>query len=167
MIRTIFDFEHMWSGELERTQKVFKHLTNDALTRVVHPDVRTLGRLARHIVTTIPEMASKMGLRTAGPQEHDPIPQTAKAIFIAYNDAAISLLDEIKKGWTDDTLSLVDAMYGQQWKRGASLHSMLLHQAHHRGEMIVLMRMCGLAVPGVYGPTRDEWAQWGMQPPAV
>lgn len=167
MIRTIADFEHVWSGEIERTQKVFKHLTNDALTRVVHPDVRTLGRLAWHIVTAIPKLASKMALRTAGPQEHDPIPQTAKAIFTGYNDAAISLLEEIKKQWADDTLNVVEAMYGQQWKRSMSLHSLVLHQAHHRGEMIVLMRMCGLAVPEVYGPTREAWAQWGMQPPAV
>jgi uncharacterized damage-inducible protein DinB len=44
---------------------------------------------------------------------------------------------------------------------------LILHQVHHRGEMIVLMRMAGLAVPGIFGPTREEWAQYGMQPPSV
>ena len=167
MIRTINDFEHLWSAEIESTQKVFKHLKNDSLTKVVHPDVRTLGRLAWHITTTIPEMTGKMGLKLAGPGEHDPIPATAKEILKGYSDAAISLLEEVKKNWTDATLEIVDDMYGEKWKRGFSLEGFIKHEIHHRGEMIVLMRICGLAVPCVYGPTRDEWAQYGMQAPEV
>jgi hypothetical protein len=30
--------------------------------------------------------------------------------------------------------------------------------------MTVLMRQAGLKVPGVYGPSREEWSQFGMQP---
>ncbi|HXG00137.1 MAG TPA: DinB family protein [Bacteroidota bacterium] len=167
MIRTLSDFEHLWSAELERTQKVFKHLTNDSLTRVIHPDVRTLGRLAWHITTTIADMSQKMGLTLRGPQENDPIPATAKDIFKGYSDLAISLLEEVKKNWTDATLEIVDDMYGRKMKRGESLQTLITHQIHHRGEMIVLMRIAGLAVPGLYGPTREEWAQYGMQPPEV
>jgi uncharacterized damage-inducible protein DinB len=167
MIHTINDFEHLYSAELESTQKVFKHLTNDSLTKTIHPDVRTLGRLAWHIVTTIPEMTGKMGLKTAGPNHDDPIPVAAKDILKGYSDAAISLLEEVKKNWTDETLEVVDDMYGERWKRGFSLQGFINHEIHHRGEMIVLMRICGLSVPGVYGPTRDEWAQYGMQPPTV
>lgn len=167
MIRTINDFEHLWSAEIESTQKVLKHLKNDSLTKVIHPDVRTLGRLAWHIVITIPEMMGKTGLKTAGPQEHDPIPPTAKEISKGYGDAAISLLDEVKKNWKDATLEEKDEMYGEKWKRGFTLQALINHQIHHRGEMIALMRIAGLAVPGIYGPTRDEWAQFGMTPPAI
>jgi uncharacterized damage-inducible protein DinB len=167
MIRTISDFEHLWSAEIENTQKVFKHLTNESLTQVIHPDVRTLGRLAWHITTTLPEMCGKMGLNLAGPKEHDPIPATAKEILKGYSDAAISLLEEVKKNWKDETLEVVDDMYGEKWKRGASLEGFIKHEIHHRGEMIALMRIAGLAVPGLYGPTREEWAQYGMQPPVV
>ena len=167
MIHTIIDFEHLWSAEIESTQKVFKHLKNDSLTKVIHPDVRTLGRLAWHIVITIPEMMGKTGLKTAGPQEHDPIPVTAKEILQGYSTAAISLLDEVKKNWTDATLEEKDEMYGEKWKRGFTLQALINHQIHHRGEMIALMRIAGLAVPGIYGPTRDEWAQFGMQPPEI
>jgi hypothetical protein len=31
----------------------------------------------------------------------------------------------------------------------------------------VLMRQAGVRVPGVYGPAREEWPEYGMQPPAV
>lgn len=167
MITTISQFEHSYSHEIESTQKVFKHVTNDSLNKVIHPDVRTLGRLAWHIVTTIPEMTSKMGITTAGPKEHDPIPATAKEILQGYSNAAISLLEQIKKNWTDATLEVVDEMYGEKWKRGATLNALIKHEIHHRAQMIVLMRQLGLAVPGVYGPTRDEWKQFGMEAPAV
>ena len=33
--------------------------------------------------------------------------------------------------------------------------------------MTVLMREAGLDVPGIYGPARQEWAAFGMQPPSV
>ncbi len=97
MIRKIADFERVWQMELESTQKVFKHLTTKSLTQVVHPDIRTLGRFAWHIITSIPEMAGRTGLHFNGPDEKAPIPGTAKEIFDAYNTAAISVLEQVKK----------------------------------------------------------------------
>jgi len=167
MIHTVKDFEYQWTQEIENTQKTFKHLTDKSLTHEFSPNVRNLGRLAWHITQTIPEMIERTGLHVAGPKLDDPIPSSAKAIFKSYNDAAISLIDQIKSNWTDATLEVQDEMYGQKWKRGSTLTALINHQIHHRGEMIVLMRLAGLAVPGLYGPTREEWAQWGMEPPKV
>ncbi|HCV41990.1 MAG TPA: hypothetical protein DGH68_00790 [Bacteroidetes bacterium] len=167
MIHTIKDFEHLWSRELETTQKVFKHLTDKSLTHEFSPSVRNLGRLAWHITTTIPEMMEKTGLTIAGVKHDDPVPSSAKAIFKAYGDAAISLLEQVKSKWTDATLEVEDEMYGEKWKRSFSLMGLIHHEIHHRGEMIILMRLAGLAVPGIYGPTREEWAQYGMEPPKV
>ncbi|MBK9413922.1 MAG: hypothetical protein IPN61_11015 [Bacteroidetes bacterium] len=48
------------------------------------------------------------------------------------------------------------------WKRGTTLTILIKHEAHHRAEMIVLMRMLGLPVVGPYGPTREDWAKFGM-----
>jgi uncharacterized damage-inducible protein DinB len=167
MIHTIKDFEYIYSQEVENTQKVFKHVTDKSLTHEFSPNVRTLGRLAWHITTTIPEMMERTGLAVSGPRPDDSIPSSSKAIFKAYNEAAISLLDQIKSKWTDATLDVEDEMYGEKWKRSATLLALIRHEIHHRGEMIPLMRLAGLAVPGIYGPTREEWAQWGMEPPKV
>ena len=167
MIHSIKDFEFSWGPEIEATQKVFKHLTDKSLSLEFSPNVRSPGRLAWHITQTIPEMMERTGLTLAGPKPDDPIPSSAKAIFTAYNDAAISLLDQIKAQWTDATLEVEDEMYGERWKRGNTLTALINHQIHHRGELIVVMRLAGLAVPGIYGPTREEWAQFGMEPPKV
>jgi uncharacterized damage-inducible protein DinB len=69
--------------------------------------------------------------------------------------------------WTDATLEVEDDMYGERWPRGLTLQALIVHQAHHRGQMTVLMRQAGLRVPGVYGPSREEWTAYGMPPPAV
>jgi len=167
VIRTISDFEQTWSNEIEATQKILKHLTDKSLGQRVDSDSRTLGRLAWHIVTTISEMMSKTGLVLAGPHPEAPVPATAKEIFRAYSDAAISLLEQVKKNWTDSTLEIKDNLYGEMWARGNTLAALILHQTHHRGQMTVLMRQAGLDVPGVYGPARQEWAAFGMKPPAV
>jgi len=167
MIRTIADFEHLWSSELEGTQKIMKHLTDRALNQQVNPQGRTLARLAWHITISIPEMMARTGLKLAGPGEHDPIPPTARGIAQAYSEAAISLLEQVKAHWTDATLREKDDMYGEKWERGATLTSLILHQVHHRAQMTVLMRQAGLEIPGLYGPARQEWAAYGMQPPAL
>lgn len=167
MIHTIRDFENIWSQEIEATQKILKHLTDKSLSQAITQQNRTLGRLAWHIITTIPEMMSKTGLQIGGVSEHAPVPASAKEMFKSYNEVAISVLEQIKKNWTDATLEQKDEMYGQIWKRGQTLTALVHHQIHHRGQMTVLMRQAGLSVPGIYGPAREEWAQWGMTEPAV
>jgi uncharacterized damage-inducible protein DinB len=53
-------------------------------------------------------------------------------------------------------------MYGEKWTRGFTLYVLIAHQSHHRGQMTVLMRQAGLKVPGVCGPSKEEWAAYGM-----
>jgi uncharacterized damage-inducible protein DinB len=167
MFRTIDDFIYVWSQEIEATQKILKHLTDPSLTREFSPGVRTLGRLAWHLVTTLPEMMARTGLELAGPKHDDPIPASAREIFRAYNESAISLLDQVKAKWTDATLAQEDDMYGERWKRSATLGALVFHQIHHRAQMTVVMRLAGLEVPGLYGPARQDWRKMGMEPPKV
>jgi uncharacterized damage-inducible protein DinB len=58
-------------------------------------------------------------------------------------------------------------MYGQQWQRGTTLMTVQMHESHHRGQITVLMRQAGLKVPGVVGPAKEDWRQFGMEPPVV
>ncbi len=167
MFRTINDFDTVWSQELESTQKILKHLTDKSLTQAGAPGGRTIGRMAWHIVISIPEMMTRTGLKLEGPQADAPLPASSKQIFSAYNDAAVSLLKQIKAQWSDATLSVIDDMYGEKWARGKTLAALVFHQIHHRAQMTVLMRQAGLSVPGVFGPAREEWAQYGMNEPEI
>ena len=151
-----------WLQETKSTLKIFRTLTDASLGQKVTPDGRSLGFLAWHITLALGEMGGRTGLHIAGPAEDAPMPACAKEIAGAYLTAAHSVVDEVKNHWTDATLNEEVEMYGQRWKRGFALASLLRHQTHHRGQMTVLMRQAGLSVPGVCGPSREEWARWGM-----
>lgn len=162
MYRTIKDFTADWLQETKSTLKIFRTLTDVSLGQQVTPDGRSLGFLAWHIILSLGEMGERSGLHVAAPEGHAPIPDSAKEIATIYLTAARSITDDVQKQWTDESLGEEVEMYGEKWKRGFALASLLRHQTHHRGQMTVLMRQAGLNVPGVCGPSREEWAHWGM-----
>ena len=167
MITSIAEFEMMWKQESGGTRKLLAELTDASLMQAVANDHRTLGRLAWHITTSVHEMMSRTGLSIEGPATDAPVPTAADAIRKGYDAAAASLLAEMKAKWTDASLIVEDEMYGEKWKRALTLAILVAHQTHHRGQMTVLMRQAGLKVPGVYGPSKDEWAAMGMPAPEV
>jgi uncharacterized damage-inducible protein DinB len=162
MFRKVEDFLGSWAYETEATLKVFQNLTDASLDQRVYPEGRTLGQIAWHIVQTLPEMGGRTGLTVLGPGEADPVPPDAAEITARFKEAADSLGTEIRTHWGDHDLEAEDDMYGEMWPRGKTLAALLNHQTHHRGQMTVLMRQAGVQVPGVYGPSREEWTAYGM-----
>jgi uncharacterized damage-inducible protein DinB len=167
MYSEINDFLTHWDAESKGTLRYFDQLTDASLSEFTGGPHRTLGRLAWHITVTIPEMLARTGLAVSGPDPEAPVPSKAAEIRSAYERATMSLTEQIQKNWTDATLKVEDEMYGEMWTRGHTLRALVVHQTHHRGQMSVLMRQAGLKVPGIYGPSFEEWAQYGMPAPAV
>ncbi|BDQ03644.1 DinB family protein [Ignavibacterium sp.] len=161
MYYKISDFINDWTYESEATLKVFNNLTDESLTKKVNENVRTAGRLAWHITTSISEMAQRTGLSFQAVDENS-FPATVKEIADAYKTSSENLLNEIKEKWTDETLQQEDDMYGEKWKRGTTLSVIINHQIHHRAQLTVVMRLLGLKVPGIYGPAKEEWTNFGM-----
>jgi uncharacterized damage-inducible protein DinB len=167
MFTNIEEFTSCWTQEAESTRKIFAQLTDDSLGQPVEAGGRTLGRMAWHITLTVPEMMSHTGLVVGNLTTDAPLPAKAKEILNSYQAVSSDLLGQIREHWKDETLQIVDDMYGERWKRGFTLMALVHHQIHHRGQMTVLMRQAKLRVPGVYGPAREEWAAWQMPEPAV
>jgi len=166
MFTSINQFVGVWKHEMDATSRIFDNLTDESLSKPQVQDVRSLGRVAWHIVTTLPEMGTQFGLSMPEPNQNTPVPSNAETIKSSYRQAAAAVLDQVGK-WSDADLLKEDNMYGQTWKRGASLMALMVHQVHHRGQMTVLMRLANLPVPGVYGPAKEEWAKMGMKPPEI
>jgi len=164
MFRKIDDFHTAWAQEVESTLKVFSALTDATLSQKVDAQGRTLGKLAWHLVETLQEMLPAAGLDVAFHIDPAVVPASASEIVAGYRSGAVLLGEAVASQWDDAALESVTNMYGAPWARGYTLQVLLLHQAHHRGQMTVLMRQAGLAVPGVCGPAREEWAAMGMQP---
>jgi len=164
MYRMIEDFKRDWTYESEVTTKILGNLTDESLHQPVTPEGRTLAALAWHITICL-GMAAEAGLPfQAVPEDNRPAPQSAAEIRNIYRQAATELLIRVQRHWRDANLLEEVQMYGETWTRGYALFAMVKHQAHHRGQMTVLMRQAGLVVPGAYGPAREEWASMGMEP---
>ena len=164
MYKTINDFVNDWKNESESTLKIFKALTDASLSQKVTDEGRKLGFLAWHIALTLGEMGGKAGLTINAPAENTPEPTSAVVIAAAYEKAAKSVGDDVQKKWSDAMLKEEIEMYGEKWTRSGTLAALVKHEIHHRAQMTVLMRQAGLKVSGVYGPSKEEWSQYGMPP---
>ncbi len=108
MYYKISDFIEDWKYESESTIKVLSNLTDEVLTVQFNNEIRTAGRLAWHIVTSIGEMAHRTGLTFETIDENAAIPSTIKEIVEEYKRASDGMIKEIKSKWKDETLLLED-----------------------------------------------------------
>ena len=159
MISTIQDFIDRWKVESDSTLKVFRNLTDASLKQSI-PGGRSIGRLANHIIETTTEFPDKLGLPV---KEEAAAYTSVDELADAYQAASDQLLAAVIDNWVDATLQEETNMYGSPWKNGFSLWVLMAHQTHHRAQIMVLMRMAGLKVPGVYGPAKEEWAAYQME----
>ena len=149
--------------EAHATRRVLERVPQAQLTWRPHPKSMSMGQLALHIATmpgNIAELAS-----------HDTIPEPPAFIqaeaatasqLVATLDASLAKAHQILGG-------LDDAKLNATWKlmaggkeimampRAAVLRMIMLnHWYHHRGQMLVYLRMQDVPLPSVYGPTADE-----------
>lgn len=164
MYRKIKDFLHDWEIEKDLTLKIFSAVHNEILLEKVSNNVRTLGKIAWHITQTLTEMPHKTGVYNEDYLENKPVPNTIEEIIGTYRDFSSKLIEKIKNEWTDEDLTNEIDIYGQKWIKSKVLSVLILHQVHHRAQMTVVMRMLGIKVPGIYGPAKEEWAEYGMSP---
>jgi uncharacterized damage-inducible protein DinB len=164
MFRRIDDFLADWDYESRATLAILRNLTDASLGQRVTPEGRSVARLAWHIAQSVAGMGGETGLKVTGPAEQDPVPGTAAEIATRYGEAACSLAGAVKDQWTDAMLAEEIPMYGEMWPRGKALSALIRHEAHHRGQLTVLMRQAALTVPGAYGPSKEEWAGMGLPP---
>ncbi len=155
MFRRVDDFATTWRRESATTARVLSQLTDEALGRRLHPDQRSLGEVAWHIVVSLPEILGKAGVELESTPKRDPVPKSAAMIQSTYVDVAQGVPAAVEAVWRDELAPMLD-FYGMVTPRGEVLAITLRHEIHHRGQLTAQMRPAGLQVPGVYGPSADD-----------
>lgn len=166
MYSSISDFAADWQYETAATARVLAALTDASLAQPIAPGGRSLGMVAWHIVQTLTEMPHTAGILPIDELHGRVVPTTAQEIHEAYLHWVPQVAAAVTAHWADDQLRDMVPMYGDSWTKGTVLSVLIRHQAHHRGQLTVLMRQAGLRVPGIYGPAREEWADLGLPAPA-
>jgi uncharacterized damage-inducible protein DinB len=167
MFQNLNHFLKSWEYESGATQNILNNLTDESLKQEITSQNWNLGRIAWHTVASIHIITSNTKLRFEAQAEDWPVPDSAKFIACSYRKASEAFVQALETQWRDQTLGEHINFLGRQMPNGSLLMFLLQHQSHHRGQMTVLMRQAGLTVPGIYGPSKEEWANFGMEPPKM
>ena len=95
-----------------------------------------------------------------GPK-YKPVALNTSGEFVAALDTAVAQAREALQKTTDAYLDtpwrlLAGGHLAFEQPRHQVIRDTFLHSAHHRGQMTVYLRLLGLKVPSVYGPTADD-----------
>jgi uncharacterized damage-inducible protein DinB len=131
-----------------------------------HEKSMPLGYLA-HLVATMPDWVAMMVRQDeldlnppGGGGTKPPLPTTA-AELTALLDASAGKARQALLATTDAHLAtpwrlLVGGRVVWEAARYVTISDTLTHQAHHRGQLTVYLRLLGAPVPALYGPSADE-----------
>lgn len=130
-----------------------------------HPTSVTLGRLAEHLAemplwATMTMTLGELEMTTERPPDYKR-PDTRTAV--------LSMFDTNYKAGRNNLVGKIDGEFLAPWKlkaQGKEVFTMpkiavmrnfvLNHMIHHRGQFTVYLRMLGVPVPSIYGPSGDE-----------
>jgi uncharacterized damage-inducible protein DinB len=149
--------------EAATTRRVLERIPQAHLTWKPHPKSMSLGQLALHVATVPGNVAEIAAIDTvpAPPAFDRPEAKTAAELVPALAES----VEKAKRalGGFDD------GKMGAMWRlqnggrdvlampRVAFVRAIMLnHWYHHRGQLLVYLRLLNLSVPSVYGPTADE-----------
>jgi uncharacterized damage-inducible protein DinB len=149
--------------ESDTTRRVLERIPQAHLTWKPHPKSMSIGQLALHVATVpgsvaefavadiIPEPPSFIQPEAATSAELVPALTAsvakAKTLLGGFDDAKMGAMWRLQSGGKD-----IMAMPRVAFVRAI----MLNHWYHHRGQLLVYLRLLNQSVPSVYGPTADE-----------
>jgi uncharacterized damage-inducible protein DinB len=149
--------------EAETTRRVLERIPQAHLSWKPHPKSMSLGQLALH-VATVPGSVAEFAAQDTIPEPPTFVqPEAATA-----SELVPTLSESVAKakralGGFDDT-KMVETWRLQSggkdllvMPRVAFVRAIMLnHWYHHRGQLLVYLRLLNQSVPSVYGPTADE-----------
>lgn len=165
---TTWEVSQMLLGELEQeaeaTRRVLQRVPEDKLSWRPHPRSSSLGQLALH-VAIIPSLGMRVLATDAfeAPEFVQPEARTSAELLTTLEESLASarqFLSELTPERAEGMWRLLrggrELMAAPRMPMIRSL--MFNHWYHHRGSLVVYLRLLDVPLPPVYGPTADERA---------
>jgi uncharacterized damage-inducible protein DinB len=170
MTRTTETWEiaQMLFGELEQeaqaTRRVLQRVPEDKLSWRPHPRSSSLGQLALH-VALIPSLGTLVLApdEVEAPEFTQPEARTKAELLTTLEESLASarrFLSELTPERAEGMWRLVRGGRELMTARRIPMIRTLMfnHLYHHRGSLVVYLRLLDVPLPPVYGPTADEKA---------
>ena len=162
MARMIESLIQELEQEAQTTRRVLERVPGDKLAWKPHDKSMSLGQLALHVASVPGNVAEASRQSPFEAPDFAHPSATSAAELVPALDNSVARAREILS-------SMDDAELGKMWRVvaggkevmaipvGAMLRSIMLnHWYHHRGQLLVYLRLLDVPVPSVYGPTADE-----------
>ncbi len=121
-----------------------------------HPKSRSVIEQMEHQVQSEGRwMKTMLGIDTGDP---NPVERTGQGFTDKYGTDANRRLEVMRtkpESWWQESVSFFDVVRSRAWV----LTRRINHSTHHRGQLIVYLRLLDLPQPSVYGPTADTGDQ--------
>ncbi len=147
-----------WDHENGTSARAIRAMPDGKLDLKPHPKSMSAAELCWHLATSERYFAvGAMGVEAPG---EDPVPKerppsTVAAMAEAF-ERSHAALRRAAGGKPDAWFEQEVEFYGMRLPRVSVGNLMLRHEAHHRGQLTVYLRLAGSKVPSIYGPTADE-----------
>jgi uncharacterized damage-inducible protein DinB len=149
--------------EAQTTRRVLERIPQAHLSWKPHPKSMSLGQLALHVATVPGNVAELAAIDTVArpPNFVQPEAATAAELVPALTDS-VARAKRALGGFDDAKMAAtwrlqIDGRDIMAMPRVAVVRAIMLnHWYHHRGQLLVYLRLLDLPVPSVYGPTADE-----------
>lgn len=151
-----------WTAEAASTKRMLEGAPEDRFQWKPHERSRSLGELVQHVATLPSWFLPVFETSSFDPAVYkDPPELTTKA-------EALRLFDEGSGRLAERLRKTPEPEYDKGWSftgdggtetvtKAEALRSWLFdHLIHHRAQMSVYLRLLGVPVPGMYGPSADE-----------
>jgi uncharacterized damage-inducible protein DinB len=157
-IRTIGPFLDYWSSVRERTRRVVASIPPDKIDWTYKEGAFTFGDIVRHLATIERYMyAETVAGRPSSYPGYDRSLAPGKDDVIAFMDRLDKESVAIFKTLTDEDLQkkcvTPAGISITIWKW---LRAMIEHEAHHRGQIFMMLSMLGVKSQPLYGLTEEE-----------
>ncbi len=150
--------------EAANTRKVLERVPDDKLDWRPHPKSFTMGQLATHVARL-----SGWGLAALASESYDLDPNEGPGKAAESRAERLAFFDEGVANFAAALKNVTDEQFMQTWTLTAGgrqifalprigvLRSMIFnHLVHHRAQLGMYLRLNGIPVPSIYGPTADE-----------
>jgi uncharacterized damage-inducible protein DinB len=149
--------------EAQTTQRVLERIPQAHLSWKPHPKSMSLGQLALHVATVPGAVAELAALDTVPvpPAFTQPEAATTSELLPSLTES-VAKAKHLLGGFDDSKMTETwrlqrDGKDILAMPRVAVVRAIMLnHWYHHRGQLLVYLRLLNLPVPSVYGPTADE-----------
>jgi uncharacterized damage-inducible protein DinB len=154
--------------EFPATRKFLALVPDDKLTWKPHEKSMELGRLAWHL-SDFPSWLTDTVTKDGLDFKAEDFPEMANRWKGKTRETILARFDADLKVARESLASTAEEAWERRWTMGADGQIwvdepridvyrkwVISHQAHHRAQFGVYLRLNGIAIPGVYGPSADE-----------